>query len=116
MNYTNLITILTILILLFLIKNIFFKGYEAFSLGNTNEMLNNYYKGKVILITGSTNGIGLSLAKTFSKLECNLVIHGRDEKKVNDTITLLNSKYYYYMCCVMLKAKFRFYVSTIFVY
>ena len=43
-----------------------------------NKVLN----GKVIVITGSTRGIGKTLAKKLSELGAKLIIHGRDEKKV----------------------------------
>lgn len=46
---------------------------------------------KTILITGSTDGIGLATLKNLLPLGHNLIVHGRSEKKVNDTIALLQS-------------------------
>jgi histidinol-phosphate aminotransferase len=90
MNYQNLITIILIIILLFILKFLFNKNFETFNQGNQHDELNEYYKDKVIIVTGSTSGIGKSIAKTFSKIDCKLVIHGRDQTKVDETIKLLN--------------------------
>ena len=73
-----------IIILLSILYNLTKKNIEKFASNN------DYYKNKVVIITGSTNGIGLSLAKTFSKTNCKLVIHGRDETRVKNTVALLN--------------------------
>lgn len=73
-----------IIILLSILYNLTKKNIETFASNN------DYYKNKVVIITGSTNGIGLSLAKTFSKTNCKLVIHGRDETRVKNTVALLN--------------------------
>lgn len=44
---------------------------------------------KTILITGSTDGIGLETAKSMLDLGHNLIIHGRTQDKVTNTIKLL---------------------------
>lgn len=50
-------------------------------------------KGKNVLITGSSRGIGLSIARQFSKENCNIVLNGRagNGQKALDSIT--NSYY-----------------------
>ena len=35
---------------------------------------------KTVLITGSSKGLGKSLALTFAKNKCNIILHGRDER------------------------------------
>jgi len=45
--------------------------------------------GKTILITGSTDGIGLATAKTLSKLEHTLLLHGRSQHKLESAQTQL---------------------------
>ena len=74
--------ILVILITFFLIlfkKN--YKNYESFS--NKKQ---SYFKNKVILVTGSTSGIGLSLSKALSKLDCKLIIQGKSEDSVQTAL------------------------------
>jgi len=39
--------------------------------------------GKTILITGATDGLGRLLAINLAQYGCNLIIHGRDESKLN---------------------------------
>ncbi len=58
---------------------------ETFIDKNKNEnekILNN----KVIIITGSTRGIGYEVAKTLNKFNCKLVIHGRTQSKVDSIV------------------------------
>lgn len=40
------------------------------------------FKDKVVLVTGSSNGMGLAMATRFSKLGAKVVVHGRDERKM----------------------------------
>lgn len=57
---------------------------------NTNELL----KGKNIIITGGSSGIGYAIAKEFSDLGGNIVIAGSNEKRLIDaTNSIDNSKY-----------------------
>jgi NAD(P)-dependent dehydrogenase (short-subunit alcohol dehydrogenase family) len=44
---------------------------------------------RYILITGSTDGIGLSSAKEFAKMGKNIVIHGKNIAKINKTKQIL---------------------------
>jgi NAD(P)-dependent dehydrogenase (short-subunit alcohol dehydrogenase family) len=41
---------------------------------------------KTIVITGSTRGIGLGLAREFLKLDCNVVVSGRKQEDVNKVV------------------------------
>lgn len=41
-------------------------------------------KGKNIMVTGATSGIGLELARSFSSKGGNLIILGKDEKKLDE--------------------------------
>ena len=72
------------MIILFIIGLLIFlitlNRFEHFSSQKKNN--NEYFKNKVILITGSTNGLGYDLAKVFSKYECKLVITGKNKEKV----------------------------------
>lgn len=48
-------------------------------------------KGKKVLITGSTDGLGKLLALNLAKLDANLIIHGRSKSKINDVISEIKS-------------------------
>lgn len=43
---------------------------------------NDLLKGRVILVTGSSDGIGRAAAKSFAQHGATVVLHGRDEKKL----------------------------------
>lgn len=45
---------------------------------------------KTILLTGATDGIGLETAKTLVEQGHHVLIHGRSEKKLSDTMALLS--------------------------
>lgn len=42
------------------------------------------FKDKVVLVTGSSNGMGLAMSIRFAKLGAKVVIQGRDERKMAD--------------------------------
>ena len=42
------------------------------------------FHGKVVLVTGSSSGIGATTALSFSKLGAKVVVTGRDAKKVDE--------------------------------
>lgn len=44
-------------------------------------------KGKTVLVTGSSSGIGKQIAKAFYDEGCNVVLNGRDEKKLLQTFS-----------------------------
>lgn len=47
---------------------------------------------KTVVITGSTQGLGNALAKQFLSSQCQVVINGRDEKKVEECCKLLRKE------------------------
>ena len=51
-------------------------------------------KGRTALITGGSSGIGFAIAKTFLENGCNVIITGRNQKKLNKAVEELqkNSK------------------------
>ena len=48
---------------------------------------------KTVVITGSTRGIGFGLADAFLERDCNVVVSGRKQASVNQTIAKLAEKY-----------------------
>ena len=46
--------------------------------------MNNNFKGKVILITGGSSGIGRASALLLSKLGAKVIALGRDEKHIEE--------------------------------
>src|SRR5213592_3707206 len=49
-------------------------------------------KDKVVIITGSSSGIGKALAEVFAAHECKLVISARHSDKLNETKNELEKK------------------------
>lgn len=49
-------------------------------------------KGRMALITGGTSGIGLAIATTFLLNGCDVIITGRNQKKIDDAIKALKSR------------------------
>ena len=47
------------------------------------------FDGKVVIITGSSTGIGRSAAVLFAKAGASITIHGRNEEKLQQTIQLI---------------------------
>lgn len=56
-----------------------------------------------VVITGSTKGIGLALAEAFLKLECSVVITGRNLEHLNHALTHLETQFnkekFMGLCC-----------------
>jgi NAD(P)-dependent dehydrogenase (short-subunit alcohol dehydrogenase family) len=48
---------------------------------------------KVIVITGSTRGIGKGLAKSFLELDCAVVVNGRTDQAVDRTVEQFREQY-----------------------
>lgn len=48
---------------------------------------------KMVVITGSTRGIGLGLAKSFLDLGCAVTVSGRSSAKVDSTVEMLRKTY-----------------------
>jgi gluconate 5-dehydrogenase len=51
-------------------------------------------KDKIVLITGSTQGIGLTLARGFCRADAKVVINGRDQAKVDKVVNELTQSSY----------------------
>ena len=49
--------------------------------------------GKTAFITGSTRGIGRSIAELFAELKCNIVVNGTKEEVVSQVVEHLESTY-----------------------
>ncbi len=65
---------------------------------------------KNIVITGSTRGIGLSMATQFLRIGCNVTLSGRGEELSEATRSTLSSfegKYIYIPCNVQKKANLQ---------
>ncbi len=50
-------------------------------------------EGKTAFITGSSRGIGKSIAELFAKLNCNVIINGTREEIVNEVANSIKSSY-----------------------
>ena len=56
-------------------------------------------EGKSILITGASSGIGRSIAVECSRMGASLILIGRNESRLKETISLLNpGNHNYYVC------------------
>ena len=53
---------------------------------------NNFFKGKNVLITGSSSGIGSQVAKDFLDLGCYVAVHYNSNKKGADKILKYSKK------------------------
>ena len=53
---------------------------------------NNFFKGKNVLITGSSSGIGWQVAKDFLDLGCYVAVHYNSNKKEADKILKYSRK------------------------
>lgn len=54
-------------------------------------------EGKIIFITGASSGIGRSTAIECSKMGAKLIITGRDEKRLEETISLMEGEGHFYI-------------------
>ena len=73
-------------------------------------MINMNFKGKVILISGATGGMGNALAQQLAKEECKLALFARREEKLRRTseeITNKNTECIYKKCDVKNKQDVR---------
>jgi len=63
-------------------------------------MKSSYFKGKVIILTGASSGIGLASAELFGSLGANLVIAARRTEKLEEVASGISSKYGTRVVCV----------------
>lgn len=49
-------------------------------------------EGKIILVTGASSGIGRGIAITCSKMGATVVLGGRNEERLNETLAQMNGK------------------------
>jgi NADP-dependent 3-hydroxy acid dehydrogenase YdfG len=47
------------------------------------------YQPKTVLITGATSGFGKAFAQRFAEIGCSLILHGRNEEKIQELINTL---------------------------
>lgn len=47
-------------------------------------------KGKIILVTGASSGIGRGIAVTCSKMGASVIINGRSQKRLQDTLVMMD--------------------------
>jgi len=59
----------------------------------SSSLSSNRYKDKVILVTGSGGGIGRAIALQFASEGGLLVLNGRTESKLQETVKLIQQKY-----------------------
>lgn len=57
-------------------------GAQKYIIMTMAQSLNN----KTVLVTGSTDGLGKKLVLHLAKEQCNIIVHGRNKQKIDDTI------------------------------
>lgn len=70
-------------------------------------------KGKTILITGASDGIGKAIAIACSKMGATLIITGRNEKKLRDTFLQLEGENHTYLALNLINDNDRETLSNI---
>lgn len=55
---------------------------QPFAFSRVISIMRNDFSGKTALITGSTSGIGLAIAKALLERNANIILHGRHEEKL----------------------------------
>ena len=54
------------------------------------------FNNKVVFLTGSTGGIGISIAKKFNEFGATLICSGTNKEKLNNLKNLIGSNHYFY--------------------
>ena len=54
------------------------------------------YSNKVVFLTGSTGGIGISIAKKFNEFGATLICSGTNKEKLDNLKNLIGSNHYFY--------------------
>lgn len=60
-------------------------------------MLNNMLVGKTILVTGASSGIGRAVALFFSTQGARVIIAGRSNSRLNETLAILSGEGHFYV-------------------
>ena len=84
----NIVYISFILISLLILLYFNSKNHEHYTEDNNA----NYYNEKVILITGSSKGIGLEIAKKLANYNTKIIVTGKTEKTIKSAVELLSKK------------------------
>lgn len=50
-------------------------------------------EGKTAFVTGSSRGIGRSIAELFARLKCNIIVNGTSEERVSQVVSHIESTY-----------------------
>ena len=58
----------------------------------TDQYYAQAFKGKSVLVTGATSGIGFAAAEFFASQGAEVVVHGRDRQKVSEVCGRLNAR------------------------
>ncbi|KAI6240708.1 hypothetical protein M3Y99_00441500 [Aphelenchoides fujianensis] len=53
------------------------------------KKMGKHFESKAVIVTGSSSGIGQTTAVTFAKAGASVVVHGRNEKGIQETIQLI---------------------------
>ncbi|HRI05574.1 MAG TPA: SDR family NAD(P)-dependent oxidoreductase [Candidatus Dojkabacteria bacterium] len=56
-------------------------------------------KEKKVLVTGSTSGLGKELAIELSKLGCKIIVHGRNQDRIDGVMKLLDGEGHSFVMC-----------------
>lgn len=68
---------------------------------------------KTVLITGSSNGIGKSIAKAFHNEGCNVVLNGRNESSLQNTMKEFSDKASYFVADVTIPEQCRSLIDAV---
>lgn len=73
-----------------------FKVYKVFNYIRRNKLVKEFYKNKVVLITGASAGLGAALAEQLYKLNCRVILCSRREDELNKVKENLVQVYSYF--------------------
>ena len=70
-------------------------------------------KGKTILVTGASSGIGRGIAIECSKMGAQIILNGRDENRLNETLGMMEGEVLFLMVVYSVPVFLRFAQSSI---